>query len=282
MFSDPLLNMVIITASIVTYKTKINEIKSLMQSIVDSIIDIIYIIDNSPSNELGEFIQELSSKVIYIHKNYNSGFGAAHNIAIHKAITIGSKYHFIINPDIIIQVGVIQSMVSYMQKEKNVGMMMPKILNLDDTPQYLPKLLPSPLMLLCRKIRKPIRLHEYYMNKYELRNINKICSVPVISGCFSLLNLNLFQELNIEGYDERFFMYFEDFDLSRRFYQKCKTIYYPLVSVNHGYAGGAKKNIKLFIIFIHSAIRYFNKWGWFCDKERHKINKCVLAELNMI
>ena len=272
--------MTIITASIVIYKTEINEIKLLIQSIVDSIIDIIYIIDNSPTNVLEESIRTFSSKFIYISNHSNPGFGSAHNIAIQKAITMRSLFHFIINPDIIIQEGVIYSMVEYMQKEENVGMMMPKILNMDGTNQYLPKLLPSPFMLLFRKMHNSSNLYDYYMNKYELRNVNEICNVPVISGCFSLLNLNLFKELKLGGYDERFFMYFEDFDLSRRFHQKCKTLYYPLVSVYHGYKGGAKKNIKLFINFSFSAIKYFNKWGWFCDRERKKINEHVLNELN--
>ena len=76
----------------------------------------------------------------------------------------------------------------------------------------------------------PSKLYHNYMNIYELRNMDDICNVPIISGCFSLLNLDLLKKYEIKGYDNRFFMYFEDFDLSRRFHKKSKTIYYPFVS----------------------------------------------------
>jgi hypothetical protein len=61
-------------------------------------------------------------------------------------------------------------------------------------------------------------------------------------------------------------------------HQKYKTIYYPLVSVYHGYESGANKSFKLFKIFIQSAFTYFNKWGWFFDKERTQMNKKTLSQ----
>lgn len=73
-------------------------------------------------------------------------------------------------------------------------------------------------------------------------------------------------------------MYFEDWDLSRRMHQKYKTIYYPLVSVYHGYESGANKSKRLFKIFVQSALRYFNKWGWIFDKERRKVNRKTLKQ----
>jgi GT2 family glycosyltransferase len=79
-------------------------------------------------------------------------------------------------------------------------------------------------------------------------------------------------------YDDNYFMYFEDWDLSRRMHKKYKTIYYPLVSVYHGYESGANKSFKLFKIFIQSAITYFNKWGWFFDKDRKQMNKKALSQ----
>jgi hypothetical protein len=54
-----------------------------------------------------------------------------------------------------------------------------------------------------------------------------------------------------------------------------KQFYFPLVSVYHGYDSGAVQNSKLFKIFVNSAITYFNKWGWFFDSEKSKINKAL-------
>ena len=157
-------------------------------------------------------------------------------------------------------------------------MMMPQILNLDGSIQSLPKLLPSPFSILLRKIKKPASLYQKFIDEYELRNVpkNKIYDAPILSGCFTLLNLEAIKKVGF--YNDAYFMYFEDWDLSRRIHQHYKTIYFPVVSVFHGYDSGANKSIRLFKVFINSAITYFNRWGWFFDPERNEINKRALSQ----
>jgi GT2 family glycosyltransferase len=169
-------------------------------------------------------------------------------------------------------------MVDYALTDKNIGMMMPQILNLDGSIQYLPKLLPSPFSILYRKFKLPKFHYKNFIMKYELRFIedNLIYNAPIISGCFTLLNINAIKKVGF--YDDNFFMYFEDWDLSRRIGETYKTLYFPLVSVFHGYESGANKNLKLLKIFIQSALYYFNKWGWFFDKRRNYINKITLSQ----
>lgn len=265
-----------LSASIVLYNSAVVEINNNLHCLVNYGIDKIYLIDNSPVDELRILSSE--SRIEYIHNPLNPGFGAAHNIAIQKAIAAGSNYHFIVNPDIYYDEDVITPMVEYMKNNEGVGMMMPQILNLDCTLQHLPKLLPSPFSILLRKIKRPSGYYKKFIEKYELRNVPKIMiyNAPILSGCFTLLNLKAIQEVGM--YDDSYFMYFEDWDLSRRMHQKYKTIYYPLVSVYHGYESGANKSIKLFKIFIHSAFTYFNKWGWFFDKERTQMNIKALSQ----
>jgi GT2 family glycosyltransferase len=94
------------------------------------------------------------------------------------------------------------------------------------------------------------------------------------------MRINAIKEVGF--YDDKFFMYFEDWDLSRRINQKYKTLYYPLVSVYHGYDSGANKSFKLFKIFVKSAVYYFNKWGWFFDKQRKEINKETLQKFGYL
>ncbi|MCY1560600.1 hypothetical protein D9M68_977500 [compost metagenome] len=106
-----------------------------------------------------------------------------------------------------------------------------------------------------------------------------IYNAPILSGCFTLLNLEAIKKVG--GYDDNFFMYFEDWDLSRRIHQHYKTLYFPLVSVYHGYESGANKSSRLFKIFVNSAITYFSKWGWFFDSERKKINKKALEQFKI-
>jgi len=64
------------------------------------------------------------------------------------------------------------------------------------------------------------------------------------------------------GFDERFFLYFEDFDLSRRAGAIARNLYYPSVSVVHGYSREHRRSLKIRLHFVASAIRYFSKWGW--------------------
>jgi hypothetical protein len=265
-----------VSGSIVLYKSDLSEIVKLVKCLGD--IQHLFIVDNSPSDELSTMLR--FSNVQYIHNPSNPGFGAAHNIAILKALEMGSKYHFIVNPDIYFKGDVISPMVSYMELDPEIGMMMPQILNLDGSLQNLPKLFPSPFSILLRKIKKPIGFYNKFIEKYELRFVDedKIYNAPILSGCFTLLNLKAIQEIGM--YDDKFFMYFEDWDLSRRMHRKYKTIYFPKVSIYHGYESGANKSSKLFKIFVNSAIIYFNKWGWFFDKERKILNKKALSQFN--
>lgn len=263
--------------SIVTYKNEIEELKNLINNIaLNNSSFKLYIIDNSPTDNLS--ILKNYKDIIYIHNPSNPGFGTAHNVAIKKVIEEGSKYHFIVNPDIYFENDVITSMLNYMRQNQDVGMMMPQILNTDGTLQYLPKLLPSPISILLRKFKAPQYYYQKFIDKYELRFVakDKIYNAPILSGCFTLLNLKAIEKVGM--YDDAYFMYFEDWDLSRRMHEHYKTVYFPLVAVYHGYESGANKSRKLFKIFVNSAITYFNKWGWFFDSERSKINKKALSQ----
>ena len=266
-----------ITSCIVLYRNDIKMLREAIDSFLNTNLNVkLYLVDNSATDELKILVTD--SRIEYIHNPANPGFGASHNIAIQMAIDAGSKYHFIVNPDIYFEGDVVSEMVQYMEKDNSIGMMMPQILNLDGSIQNLPKLLPSPLSILWRKIKKPVAAYQKFINEYELRNVPKglIYNAPILSGCFTLLNLHAIKEIGL--YDDNYFMYFEDWDLSRRMHVKYKTIYFPKVSVYHGYDSGANKNSKLFKIFVNSAVTYFNKWGWFFDSERRKINNEALSQ----
>jgi GT2 family glycosyltransferase len=273
--------MSVIFASIVLFNNNRDELSNLINLIISDVIDInLFLIDNSPDSRLKGVVT--SKKIQYFHFPSNLGFGAGHNIAIKKTIELGGKYHFIINPDINFGKNVMSTLVEYIIQDPSIGMIMPEILNYDGSIQYLPKLLPSPLKMILRKANLPFSFSKNIIERYELRNVpkNQIYSSPLISGCFALLNIESIKDVGF--YDEKYFMYMEDFDLSRRIYEKYKTIYFPKVSVFHGYQSGANKNVKLFLIFCKSVIIYFNKWGWFFDAKRHEVNRNVINELNIV
>jgi GT2 family glycosyltransferase len=267
-----------LSASIVLFNHTYHEIDSLINSLLSSCIDKLYIIDNSFDNNIELFIK--SNRITYIHNPSNPGFGSSHNLAILKSINLDYDYHCIINPDIIFENGTIEKMLLFMIKNDDVGLLMPKILNTDGSLQNLPKLIPLPWHILLRKIKFPKFLFEKYIFKIELRNYLecKILNIPILSGCFLISNLKILNEVGI--FDERYFMYFEDWDLSRRVHSNYKTLYFPDARVYHGYNSGANKSFRLFKIFIKSAALYFSKWGWVYDKDRKRINAATLKQLN--
>lgn len=269
-----------VSVSIVLYHSDLDFLKNLIGSIYKSKTVVkLYLIDNSADNSL-KVLEKENENIEYILNNTNVGFGKAHNIAIQKAIDSACKYHFVINPDIILNpdIDVLTGMVNYMDTNSDIGMMMPQVLNEDGTMQYLPKLLPSPFSIFVRRFKQPKFYYKSFIEKYELRFVdpNMIYTAPILSGCFTLFNIESLKEVGF--YDDKFFMYFEDWDISRRINEKYKTVYYPSVSVYHGYESGANKNRKLFKIFLNSAFHYFNKWGWIIDGKRKIVNRITLNQ----
>ncbi|KFF13389.1 glycosyl transferase family 2 [Chryseobacterium soli] len=268
-----------INISIVLYNTSSEDINNFLSSFSQLKLEFnLILVDNSETNSLEKYFKEFNF-IQYIHNPSNPGFGASHNIALKKSLEDSRvKYHFVVNPDAYFKGDVISDMISYMNTDSEIGMLMPQILNEDGTVQFLPKLLPSPMSILLRKIKSPFFIYNDFINKYELRFVDQseIYNAPILSGCFTLFRCTALKEIGL--YDDRFFMYFEDWDISRRMHKKYKTIYYPKVSIYHKYESGANKNKKLFKIFLASAYRYFSKWGWFFDFERTNVNKETISQ----
>ncbi|MBA4056764.1 MAG: glycosyl transferase family 2, partial [Marivirga sp.] len=83
-------------------------------------------------------------------------------------------------------------------------------------------------------------------------------------------------------FDERFFLYTEDTDLSRRIHKYYRTVFFPEVTIYHYHQRGSYKNLNLLWRNIRSAIKYFNKWGWALDKERDDFNARTLMQFSPV
>lgn len=82
--------------------------------------------------------------------------------------------------------------------------------------------------------------------------------IEFATGCFMMVRTELFKKIN--GFDEIFFMYFEDADLSKRVRQYGKIVFYPDTFVVHLWNRASAKKIKFLFIHISSMIKYFCKW----------------------
>jgi GT2 family glycosyltransferase len=199
----------------------------------------------------------------YIHTGKNLGYGRAHNIALRRAIAAGGRYHIVLNPDISFDAGIVDTMAEYMDAHQDVVEMMPKVLNPDGTIQYLCKLLPTPFDLILRRFFPQIGIIKKRNDRYTLKasGYDRIMDVPCLSGCFMFLRLAALAAHGIL-FDERFFMYCEDFDLIRRLQTAGRTLYFPHSAIVHCHARGSYRHPRMLLWHIASAVRYFSKWGW--------------------
>lgn len=270
--------MNLITASIVTFHNKFDDLKKVIKSFLDTELNVkLYIVDNSNNKDIETLCTD--KRIDYIYNGKNLGFGKAHNIAIKKSIISNSQYHLILNPDVYYDKGVIENIVNFMNKKESedVGLVMPKVLYPDGNIQRLCKLLPTPIDLISRKLvifKKLLQKTDY---KYEMHfsDYNSQMEVPYLSGCFMFVRTKVFDTVGL--FDENYFMYMEDIDLSRRINSHFRNIYFPEVLIYHRFEKGSYYNRNLLFYHLKSALYYFNKWGWFFDKERNKVNKDILS-----
>jgi GT2 family glycosyltransferase len=257
--------MLDIAASIVLYKSPREKLLAAIKSFLNSELNIkLYLIDNSPTDELRNIFQD--NRVVYISNPSNPGFGAAHNIAIYEAIALNSKYHLVLNPDVYFEGGNLEKLYDFMELNPEVGHVMPKVLYPDNSVQYLCKTNPTPFDLFARRFM-PSFMKKWFqkrMNRYEYKDQDYnsiIYDVPYLSGCFMFLRIETLKKVGV--FDERIFMYIEDADLTRRFLKLSRTVYYPEAVIYHHFEKGSHKSRKLMWYSIHGAWVYFNKWGWF-------------------
>ncbi len=266
-----------LAVSLVLYKHNYIQIEGLIESVLScKVSTYLTLIDNSPTNNLQHNLPE-NLPIQYHFSGSNLGYGCAHNLAISQSLKT-AKYHLVLNPDIRFEPNAISQMIAYMDSHPNIGLLMPKVLYPNGEIQHLCKLMPTPFDLIMRRFI-PNFLHPWFkhrMEQYELKHkdYNQTMEVPNLSGCFMLMRC---EALKFTGlFDDRFFMYLEDTDLSRRINQQFKTVYYPEVSIIHHYEKGSYKSNKLLLYHISSAFKYFWKYGWFFDTVRTTVNKLSL------
>ena len=212
-----------------------------------------------------EYLEKLATYEpwIFIHKDQeNKGFGHGHNQTL---LTSTAKYGIIFNPDILVDKETLDRLKNLIKQSDDLAAVVPKVLNEDGTTQYLVRNQLTVLDYMIRFI--PIsaikKLFDKRLAKYECRALpeDQYSDIRMGSGCFLFIDIEKYQSIN--GFDERFFMYFEDNDLCLRFEQEgYRILYTPFETVIHLYGKGAHRSFKLFSVFLKSMGQFFNKWGW--------------------
>ena len=235
----------------------------------------LFLIDNS--EEKCKNIPLKSEKVRYMHMPKNLGYGRAHNIALRDSAYHRVDFHLVMNSDIHVKAEDIDSMHDWMLANPLVGQLMPKVVNPDGTQQYLAKRLPSPLDVFGRRFL-PTSLIKRRNARYELRDLDlsRPINAPYLSGCFMMLRTKAVVEAGL--FDERYFMYPEDVDLTRTIHRNYLTLYQPQWRIVHAHKKASYKDKHMLWVHIQNMCRYFNKWGWFVDRERRLFNALLTSD----
>ena len=172
---------------------------------------------------------------------------------------INSDFHLILNPDVEFSSEVIPTLTNELRTRPEVSFVTPKVVYPNRELQYVCRKYPTFFNLINRKV---FFLKSFiHKNEYRNKNLEKPFYPAFIHGCFMLFNTEDFKK--IKGFDTRYFLYMEDADICRKIDAiGKKKLYYPYKEITHLHRRGSSKSIKLFLIHISSAIKYFLKWGF--------------------
>mgnify|MGYP001204238618 FL=1 len=265
------------SVSIVFYNTDQKVADETVRNLCScSNIETIYILDNGGTIDFIniERMCHDSSKTIEILRAENHGLAIAQNAIInHKDL---SEFHLILNPDIFISEDCLTSLLRYLSKNKKVSAVGPKINTPMGETYPSAKLNPDPITQIIRRLfPKHKRNKVYELNSYDF---SQPTCVPMISGCFILSRSEFLK--NINGFDEKFFLYFEDIDLLMRLKAFGEIHYYPNRNVTHLHSDASRTSFKIMLYHLSSFFKYYSKWGWRLKKKLKDENKTILKNIN--
>ena len=216
----------------------------------------VFVVDNGSTDDTVARVRASFPDVTVLTQD-NRGFGAGHNAALPH---LTSTYHAVVNPDIVLREDTLSVLCAYLDAHADVVMATPLILNPDGSRQDVPRRTPKRRYLLSRKLERFGGPFRRWRDEYTMRtaSFDAPLDVTFCTGCFFVIRTELYKELG--GFDERFFLYCEDADLTRRALAHGRAVCLPQTGVIHGWERGSAHNLRLLRIHLSSLRKYFRKW----------------------
>lgn len=223
--------------------------------------------EHSYFDDLKELVSK-SKLTIDLHQSPgNLGFGRANNLAfdLSSKNMPSADYILVLNPDAFLSLDSLSRVLRIMNEQPDLGILLPRFLSETGQDLYLAKRYPNVWVLFLRGFAPKFikRMFHSSIDSYDLKDLPSNQShlqTVVGSGACFLMRRDVWVRLN--GFDPRFFLYFEDFDLMFRANQITQVAYEPSIEVVHLGGHTAKKGATHIKYFIRSAWKFFNKNGW--------------------
>lgn len=226
-----------------------------------------FIVNNSPEPDVSidilSLVRDLNFNVQIINNPGNTGYGAGNNLAIAQ---VQSKYHLVLNPDAFLDVNALKHALAYLDVYPDVGLLCPRILNEDGSQQFVHRRDATLFDMFLRSFA-PRFLQKMFarrIDEFQLKHLDWECEQDIESpsGCCMLFRTEVLKK--IHGFDEAFFMYYDDSDIGRRVRVIAKVRYLPSFCVTHLWERASHRSWKMRWVIIKSGWLYFRKWGgWF-------------------
>lgn len=216
----------------------------------------------------GEPVHALSTGAeLFVANAHNPGYGRAVNQAVSAIGKDGPLPAFLgaLNTDLAWQPGTFELLLRWMVDHGDVSLVVPRLVDLDGVTQQLCKRDPTLLGLFSRRFI-PDRIKPSWLRRYDRwyvmadHDYTIPFEAPYLSGCCMLIRSSAFQAVG--GFDERFFLYLEDADLTRMLSRHGRTLHLPFATVVHHWGRGNHYSWRLTLVNLHSVWLYFRKWGW--------------------
>ncbi len=269
-----------LSIGIVTYNSSDSicaTLDALLQTIPESIDYEIIILDNNSKDGTADLIRTTyDKKVRVIESPVNVGFGAGHN---EIAKVAQGRYHLVLNPDVYVHDGCIESMVEFMGEHQDVGIAVCRLYEADGATiqRNIFRKTSFPSMI-ANMVKNFICVHTdrerevtYFPQNPRSWFIDPQASQPLevdwVLGAFMMFDKETYDEIG--GFDsDRYFLFSEDADISHRCWHDAgKTVMYnPQATATHDLGWGQARSPKLLYHQIRSVVRYYQRIGWFPDQ----------------
>lgn len=226
----------------------------------------IIVIDNDSRDDSVHLLRSDFPEIQVVETGANPGFAGGVNRGIQAA---KGKYYLILNPDMVALPGALVNLIAHMEANPKVGLAGGKLLSPSGEMQpscfrfYRPATILYRRTPLGKLVRGRRELDRFVMHDY---NRQEVRDVDWLQGSCMMARARAVQQVGVM--DERFFMYFEDVDWCRRFWEAGWQVHYvPGAHLSHFHQRSSERGSLLGILFnwatrehITSAIKYFWKY----------------------